>query len=90
MDLTAKTFKTEIYTTKYVHSYYGSSSVSQSWSFDSTTQINVCSEKQGANPISCTVSDFKIVYDYFGITTNNYIDGYAQGSSRTLLKSLLF
>ena len=59
------------------------------WAFDSTTKINVCSGNQGGSPISCIVSDFRIVYDYFGLVKDDgaqAIIGYAHGSSRTIFQ----
>ena len=75
-------------TPKEASATYGTGTT-QSWSFDSTTKINVCSEKGGANPMSCTISDFKIDYSYFG-TGVSFIMGYVGGSTRNLFLTCFY
>ena len=47
------------------------------WSFDSSTKINICSDKNGASALSCTVSQLDLFYSsdkdiYFAM---NYVGG---------------
>ena len=65
IDLSEKKLKYEIQSELESLNMQDDATVSDTWAFDSSTEITLCSKQGGANPGACTISDFQIIYEYF-------------------------
>jgi len=81
LDFIEKTAGFEFHTSSASSATLGMEFGTELWEFDSTTEINICSGKDGASPLSCTVSDFRIIYEFF----NEIPVGFALGNTRIKL-----